>query len=62
MDLVECSVCSLEKVAIYPSQKSLNMLEVDKMCKKGTDGNGRPKRMSVDASILFCDSEIIYYK
>ncbi|KAK7314171.1 hypothetical protein VNO77_39383 [Canavalia gladiata] len=59
-DLVDCNVCVCEKMVIFPSQKILNMLPVleeDRMSKKGTDSNGRPRWMSVDARISNYSSE-----
>ncbi|ESW05746.1 hypothetical protein PHAVU_011G206300 [Phaseolus vulgaris] len=57
VDLAECSVCACEKVAIYPSQKILNILEGDKMTRKGTDLNGRTRWMSGDARVSNYSSE-----
>ncbi|KAJ1413515.1 Phosphatidylinositol-4-phosphate 5-kinase, core [Sesbania bispinosa] len=61
VDLNDCNICPCEKVSIFPSGKTLNMiaLEEDKqtISKKGTDANGRPRRMSVDSRLSNYSSE-----
>ncbi|XP_027355838.1 phosphatidylinositol 4-phosphate 5-kinase 6-like [Abrus precatorius] len=59
VDLIDCSVCSYEKITIFPSQKTLTVpgFEEDKMSKKGTDANGRQRWTSVDGRISNYSSE-----
>jgi len=61
VDLIDCYVCDLEKVSIFPSQKNLNMfgLEEDKqlLSKKSTYVNGRARWMSGDERVSNYSSE-----
>ncbi|XP_057453632.1 phosphatidylinositol 4-phosphate 5-kinase 6-like [Lotus japonicus] len=47
-DLNDCCICPCEKVSIYPSHKTSNMLGLEEAV---VSKNGRPRRMSVDARL-----------
>ncbi|XP_061375582.1 phosphatidylinositol 4-phosphate 5-kinase 6-like [Gastrolobium bilobum] len=61
VDLNDCNIFPCEKVSIYPSQKTLDMLGLDDdkrpISKKGTDASGRPRYPSVDGRLSNYSSE-----
>ncbi|KAK7323290.1 hypothetical protein VNO77_26756 [Canavalia gladiata] len=61
VDLNDCKICPCEVVSIYPSQKTLSMCgttgEHRPIHRKGSNGNGRLRRMSVDERLSNYSSE-----
>lgn len=64
VELIECMICPCEDITTYPSDKILNWpgLEEDKgtekpIHKKGTHGNGKPRRSSADGRLSNHSSE-----